>query len=281
MEISVMIPNYNSNKYLEECIKSVLNAERQDLIKQIWVVDDCSTKELPDLIVAKFKDPRIALIKNVTNLGLAKNFNKCLGLATSDFVHILHSDDLILPGFYKEINALNNKWRDAGLYVTGTIPIDETGHEFTTRGNFHEKFLTPANDPNSFLLKTGIQFCSVVFNRTYSQQIGGFDEPLSHLCDRDFWLRMTEISSIVSSEYYLACYRSHADNDTSKLTKESKHLIYYWRFYRKHSLRFRNLNLHWKTQFRALSFNQLKISIKQRNFSSAIRAFYFLFRSYI
>ncbi len=116
-KISVIVPLYNTECYIEECLKSVLI---QDIDFELIVIDDGSTDTSYD-IVKKIsrKDSRVILI-NQENQGVSKTRNKGLEVATGDYIAFLDCDDWILQGSLKILyqEAHNNK---ADLVMGNTL----------------------------------------------------------------------------------------------------------------------------------------------------------------
>ncbi len=89
-KVSIIIPVYNSCKYLEECLNSVINQTYKNL--EIILVDDQSTDESVE-IIKRFKDKRIKLIELKTNSGVAIARNRGIEESTGSFLCFLDSDD--------------------------------------------------------------------------------------------------------------------------------------------------------------------------------------------
>lgn len=89
--ISVIIPLYNGEKFIEEAILSVLHQTYQNF--EIIVMDDCSTDNSYN-IIKSFDDTRIKYVKNEQNLGLAKNLAKGINLAKGEYICLLGQDDM-------------------------------------------------------------------------------------------------------------------------------------------------------------------------------------------
>jgi glycosyltransferase involved in cell wall biosynthesis len=90
--ISILIPLYNAELYIEDTIRLVLKQSYSNL--EIIIVDDRST----DTSVSKasrFTDPRIRLIVNENNIGPEKNWNNALILAKGQYIKLVCSDDLL------------------------------------------------------------------------------------------------------------------------------------------------------------------------------------------
>lgn len=98
-KISVLIPMYNRKHYISDAIDSVLNQTFQDF--EIIIRDNCSTdgsfEFVRDKYAAEISSGRIKLIRNFKNLGEYANVARLFASAQSEYVHVLHSDDFMLP----------------------------------------------------------------------------------------------------------------------------------------------------------------------------------------
>ena len=95
--VSLVIPVYNSQKYLEECIRSILMQTYSDweaLFINEFGSDDGSREII--LNYAK-KDKRIKLIQNDSKLGLAQSLNKGFQIAKGNYIARLDADDIAYP----------------------------------------------------------------------------------------------------------------------------------------------------------------------------------------
>lgn len=95
--VSFIIPSYNHEGYIGECISSILNQDEiQDF--EIVVVDDCS----PDnsmAVLQSFNDPRLRVSQNAQNLGHVATLNKAITLARGKFIARQDSDNRYRPNF--------------------------------------------------------------------------------------------------------------------------------------------------------------------------------------
>ena len=94
VEVSVIIPAYNTEKYIEKAIASVLAQTLENL--EIIVVDDCSTDNTVK-VVQSIQDSRIRLLLNSENLGAGGARNRALEAAKGKWVAVLDSDDWYAP----------------------------------------------------------------------------------------------------------------------------------------------------------------------------------------
>ena len=92
--VSIVMPMFNSEKFIRICIDSILNQTFKDF--ELIVVNDCSTDRSAE-IVESYQDPRIKIYRNVRNLGtgMARNFG--ITIAAGKYIYFIDHDDAILP----------------------------------------------------------------------------------------------------------------------------------------------------------------------------------------
>ena len=98
---SVMIPTYNASDLLEHTLRAVLDQDPGPDRMEIVVVDDCSPNGHARKVVQRLATDRVRFQPGEANVGLAGNWNRCIALSRGRWVHILHQDDLVKPGFYE------------------------------------------------------------------------------------------------------------------------------------------------------------------------------------
>ena len=92
--VSVCIPAYNCEKYVEACIESVLSQTYSNL--EIIVIDDFSSDATWERLQG-FSDSRLSVSRNTHNLGAEQNWNACLDRASGEYIQFLPSDDRLYP----------------------------------------------------------------------------------------------------------------------------------------------------------------------------------------
>ena len=100
-KVSIIIPIYNSEKYLEECLYSVISQTLRDI--EIILIDDGSTDSSPE-ICDKYAaiDNRIKVVHK-RNEGMGKAYNLGIEIATGEYIGFVESDDYIDRNMYKEL----------------------------------------------------------------------------------------------------------------------------------------------------------------------------------
>lgn len=221
---SVMIPTYNSKRYLEQTLRSVLDQALEVEQMQIEVVDDCST-ESPEALVQSLGQGRISYYRNPQNVGLIGNWNTCIQRAKGQWVHILHQDDLILPGFYQKLRALIESNPSVGAVFSRCAFIDEDDHW---------KMLSPIERRTPGILSNWlekiavlqlIQFPSIVVKRSVYETLGGFCFEAHYAADWEMWKRVSAYYPIGYEPQILACYRSHSASESSRLLRSGSNII--------------------------------------------------------
>ena len=94
-KVSIIVPVYNTSKYLNGCIKSLLQQTLEDI--EIILINDGSTDE-SESIIKKYKDKRIKYISK-KNKGIGKTRNLGIDTATGEYLSFIDSDDYIEPNF--------------------------------------------------------------------------------------------------------------------------------------------------------------------------------------
>lgn len=126
-KISIVIPCYNVEKYVEKCIKSIMNQTYSEL--EVIVIDDKSTDGTYEVLLKLKKEynDRFILLQNEKNNGLAYTRNFGVKKATGKYIGFIDSDDYVAPDYYKVLaeKILNDK---SDLVVNDIQLVDESGN---------------------------------------------------------------------------------------------------------------------------------------------------------
>jgi len=216
-----MIPTYNCARFLPQTIASVLNQAQAEERMEIVVVDDVSTTDDPEAVVRECGDGRVRFVRNPANLGVAKNFNRCVELSRGALVHILHGDDFVSNGFYREITSLAERHPECAFFSTRSTIVDEAG--IVQGASEHiRSFETPTSDASSILMWQPFKTPSVVIRRSFYERHGGFDPELVHCADWEMWARAIRFECGVVSPRSMAYYRIYEGNDSSRLVRSGE-----------------------------------------------------------
>lgn len=215
---SVMIPTYNSGHYLRHTLESVLSQDPGPDTMQIEVVDGCSTRDDPERVVNELGKGRVSFYRLASNHGPAHTFNTCIERSCGHWIHILHGDDMVLPGFYGVYASLIKAYPQIVMVVGGHIGIDESNRVL---------FESPRSDIvnmgiiHDFAEQQGFRqrafFPTVVVRRAAYEAAGGYCTWFSHVIDMDMWLRIALQGEVGGIQEPYALYRLHPQSDTNRL----------------------------------------------------------------
>jgi hypothetical protein len=149
------------------------------------------------------------------------NWNACIQRAKGSFIHILHQDDFVANGYYKEIKNLADNYPDVGLYSTRTFFVDEQSI-ITWMTHRIRELEQPATALEPFFYKTPIQCAGVTVRRTSYQSLGGFRPNLGYVADCEMWARITGAHRAVVSPKVLASYRQCHGTETHRVSRTAE-----------------------------------------------------------
>jgi len=220
--VSIITPSYNSSKFIEECINSVITQSYIDW--EMIIVDDYSTDNSRDLILKFAKeDNRINPIFLDENLGAAAARNIAIKQSKGKYIAFLDSDDIWKSEkLEKQLSFMND--RNIAFSFTSYLPMSEDGKEYFNIIKVPEK-MTYA----SYLRNTIIGCLTVIIDK---EKTGKFQMPnirSSH--DMALWLLIMKRGfSAYGLDENLAYYRIVSNSNTSKKWKAAKEV---WDVYRK------------------------------------------------
>ncbi len=198
MLVSVIIPAYNQEHFIEEAVQSALMQTYANV--EVIVIDDGSSDDTREKIAA-LTDTRIRYYWQ-QNKGLSAARNTGIRLARGEFLTFLDSDDRFLPEKIARLCRVMIDNPHLGFTAGQAILIDENGRRIPRK---FESVL-PAR-PQDLLLGNPFHVGSVLLRKDWQEKTGFFDENLRSYEDWDYWLRLSlagcpmEVISEPVSEY--------------------------------------------------------------------------------
>jgi hypothetical protein len=221
---SVMIPCFNSASLLARTLESVLVQDPGPDVMQIEVVDDASTLDDPGEVVERLGEGRVGYFRQPRNLGASGNFTACVRRSAGEWVHVLHSDDMVMPDYYERYRKQIEACPAARMVTAQTITVDALDRYLgvTQPVETDDGYM---RDPAFVIATTNPLRCvSVVIARDAYEQAGGFHSNLAHTNDWEMWTRMASLYPVAWVAEPLGLYRSHAESDTSRLHRSTAYL---------------------------------------------------------
>src|SRR5436309_8814062 len=214
---SVMIPTFNPRAdYLEETLHSILEQDPGPEQMQIEVIDDHSTDDLAAQIVARIGGGRVSFHVEAQNRGLAGTWNRCIERARGHWVHILHQDDVVLPGFYDHLRK-GAEHSDACAAFCRYAVVSSEGHWLRISELYRESPGLLDDWHAKITVQQLIQCPAIAVRRLVYEQLGGFLPRLRYTPDWEMWQRVASQFSFWFEPSILACYRAHSNSATSRM----------------------------------------------------------------
>ncbi len=212
-KLSIIVPVYNTEIYLKECLDSLVNQTFKDI--EIIIVNDCSPDNSEAVILEyQAKDPRIKYIKHDKNLGLGGARNTGITNASGEWIAFVDSDDYIDLNTYKTILSLMGK-HQANLGVFSVINFDDTTKKETYDPYFDCNIdtLTTLDHQNFHNISSATAWNKIF---KHSDLIGHnltFPEHLKHE-DEEFWFKYVAIvePSVISCNEKFYHYRQRSNS---------------------------------------------------------------------
>lgn len=217
MFISVIIPLYNKELYIQRSIRSVLAQTDQHL--EIIIVNDGSTDS--SLYQAKkIPDKRIHFVTQ-DNLGVSSARNRGVQTAIYDWVAFLDADDEWTPNFLEEIVNLHSKFPDCGLLALSYAKLYSENDEVKNRINgFPDGWSGEIKDYFKYLPRFPFSSSSVVINKDILKKVEGFPVGVTVGEDIITWTKLFLTTRFAFKNSIGAIY--HKDAINRSLLKQSK-----------------------------------------------------------
>jgi glycosyltransferase involved in cell wall biosynthesis len=207
-KITVLMPVYNSQKYLKEAIESVLNQSFTDF--EFIIINDCSSDDSKN-IICSFHDNRIRYFENTDNLGVANSLNQGLTLARGEYIVRMDSDDIALSDRFEKLILYMDNHPDVSICGSWVEYIGiKKDKSFWFTFEDHDDIKT------ALLFGNAIAHPTVILKREIFLQNHEFYNPLfSKSEDYELWTRLVFKLKFANLQESLLKYRLH-DQQASK-----------------------------------------------------------------
>lgn len=212
MKFSVILANYNGERYLAEAIESVLHQTYSDF--EFIIVDDGSTDTSKEIIEKYKSDRRIYFLNQRENQGQANAFNLGIQKAECEIVCFIDSDDLWMPNKLKSLDYLvkisgNVAFYQSNLFfIQDDVKTDELFRPILTGGNIYQETLRTRRIP-LFVPTSGLSFVRAVLRK-----IGPIPEQFRTCADGYLTRTAMCFGSVSNLSAALGYYRIHENNCT-------------------------------------------------------------------
>ncbi len=124
MKLSICIPTYNRASHLVNCLNSIIICSLNTSLKfQVCVSDNYSTDNTEDIVRAAQSKIAIKYHKNISNLGIPRNFLNVVSMADGDFVWLMGDDDLLMPHAIEALYKLIDGHPDVDFFYVNSFHL--------------------------------------------------------------------------------------------------------------------------------------------------------------
>jgi glycosyltransferase involved in cell wall biosynthesis len=234
--VSICIPIYNGQKFLETCLDSAIGQTYRNI--EIIIVDDCSTDNTLD-IVDKYvaKDSRVKLFRNEKNIGLVANWNRCIELSAGEWIKFLFQDDVLTSNCIEvmiKALAVNDKIIASGRRLILDKSLDEATKKYSINETLTFErlgiisnspvYISPRKIASLAVKNISTNFIGeptvIMFKKEVVEQLGTFNPDIVQICDLEYFLRIACNYGVKYIPQPLTYFRVHKGSaSTSNISK--------------------------------------------------------------
>ena len=212
LTVSVIIPNYNNEKYLNKCIDSVL--AQTFPIQEVIIYDDCSTDGSKEILKEyESRESRVRVIYGEVNVGVSVARDTAIKATSTDYVCMLDADDYFFSNkkIENEMQKAQQIYKETGKKVavfSQTVDVNENGIPFSEPGlvdlKSNERFKIVTRLYSNYMPR---DYC---FPREYYDQCGGYTKGLNLYEDWELNIKLLQYTDFVYSSHFGTAYRHKA-----------------------------------------------------------------------
>ncbi len=219
-KISVIMPVYNTDKFVWEAIESILKQSFKDF--EFIIIDDCSTDQSYQVCNEYAKnESRIRLYRNKENIWISETRNKLIELCKGEFIATQDSDDISVNNRLKLSFDFLIQNHDYAVVSGNNIIVNQVWKTIGAR-------IYSNNIKKTILKKSPVSQPSSMFVKNVFIQVGWYDRSINYGEDYDLWLKIYSVGyKIKNLDKFLIKYRLHGNQTKStKLRQTLKNTIF-------------------------------------------------------
>lgn len=209
--VSVMMPAYNTGKYLAEAIESILAQTYGNW--ELIFVDDGSTDNTPDIVAGYAATDKRIKYYRIDHGGRGVARIKCIELSSGKYIAVCDSDDISLPNrFERQVHFLENNSTIGVVssqvkYFSADLPLQNM-YRYPEKTNIIRSYFNKG--------KMGVSHAAAMFRKSLIDQAGSYCAECLRAQDLEYFLRLNEITNFVTLPEVLLHYRNNPQNTNFK-----------------------------------------------------------------
>jgi hypothetical protein len=233
---SVLITVHDRTEHLEEALASVLLQDPGPGAMEILVVADwggmedspgavaSSVRRKVEAIVEALGRGRVRLVVLPAKAGHPHVFNQAVALARGQWLHLLHDDDRVEPGFYATLKAGLTQEPEVGLAFCRHRHLSAAGAELRLSPLEREQAGLLGDWPARIAVHCRLQTPATVVRRSAYETVGGYDPGAHSAFDWDLWQRLAGRFATWYEPQVLAGFREHPGSVSSGLRRSGRQI---------------------------------------------------------
>jgi glycosyltransferase involved in cell wall biosynthesis len=230
-KVSIIVPVYNTEKHLKECLDSIINQTLKEI--EIFIINDGSTDHSKEIILDYVRqDSRVTFIDS-KNEGVSAARNKGIEKSSGRYIGFVDADDYIAPGMYQRLFEIAEENKNS-IVICNATHVDEKAGFRKRLQLANETFLI--RDKASLILDfLSFKYDSANWNKLYDSNIIKrynlrFDSPLAIWEDLLFNLKFIvyadKMTTLSEALYYYRVHDTSVIANSKLLLSEQYNLFY-------------------------------------------------------
>lgn len=222
--VSIMIPNYNHSRYLDECIQSALAQTWPNT--EVLLLDNQSADSSIE-VAEKYASQGVCINRNAFNI-LNRSYRVLSEqLAQGEFLLLMGADDAIEPTFVEKAMRIMLRYPQVGYVHVERNFMDEQGNTIELDPFFNCSFVAPGRNVMPIYMVTTIAHpAQGLVRRSAFNRIGGYQREVDHMnADKSLWFYLSSVSDYAYIREKLCRIRVSANNQTALTRQNFQHPV--------------------------------------------------------
>jgi glycosyltransferase involved in cell wall biosynthesis len=212
-KVSVVMPVYQDEQYLQQAIDSILGQTFRDF--ELLIISEADSSDNTISIINSYSDSRIRHFHNRSRLGLVRSLNVGIQKARGEYVARMDSDDVCRPQRLSKQVRFLDEHGEVGVLGASAVIINQQGKPYA-------RFSAPTMPEliDWFLLfGEALAHPTVMIRKSTCQELSGYAYEYPYAEDYDLWLRARRVTRIANLPDALLQLRKHTANISRANTK--------------------------------------------------------------